>query len=176
MEIPKILYDQRAQFNDYGHQGRRHALHYDHAEASFRMLEFGTALWIGIYFSEALKDTQEVPKGQMHSQHVKFAEVGVDKPGILVHPSHILNDLQVQLPSLGLRQLGVFQEWRWPRRKRKQTITIELCAAPFHALPFHKPVPSRHDSTRLSTSWLHKTLASNSVVPKCSGTLKGRLN
>lgn len=55
MEIPKILYDQRAQFNDYGHQGRRHALHYDHAEASFRMLEFGTALWIGIYFSEDLK-------------------------------------------------------------------------------------------------------------------------
>lgn len=36
-----------------------------------------------------------------HSQHVKFAEIRMDEPGILIHPSHVLNDLQIQLPSLG---------------------------------------------------------------------------
>lgn len=43
-------------------------------------------------------------------QHIKFTEICVNKPGILVHSSHVLDDLQVQLPDFGVRQLSILQQ------------------------------------------------------------------
>lgn len=55
--------------------------------------------------------------GRGRLQHVELAEVGVDESGLLEHPPHVLENLEVELASLGLRQRGVLQQWsragRW---------------------------------------------------------------
>lgn len=44
-------------------------------------------------------------------QQVEFTEVGVHQPTLPVHRPHVLHQLKVQLPRLGLGDLSVLQSW-----------------------------------------------------------------
>lgn len=77
-----------------------------HLEANNKTSDVSVASWSGvlfvIYHFKGHKTTyRQFLRDKIHSQHVKFTEICMDESGILIHSSHVLNDLQVQLPSLG---------------------------------------------------------------------------
>lgn len=71
---------------------------------TLKLLNLVWHLGLGFYFFRGHETTYgRFLRDRTYSQHVKFTEICMDKSGILIHSSHVLNDLQVQLPSLGFR-------------------------------------------------------------------------